>query len=171
MADAVEYGPQNQCRKCIVFRPRSATVTQHTTHSQTARRSCTVSAAVCDSGTGREQPSGPASGRQWVQNRGVAHAPAASVTPAKCVSCAAQNVALVVPLLSGSWRYCRLNPGLRTSGLISGLFLILSITGCHLPTAQPHAAQTGPASNQSDEGWLWRQLRGERLRSRAGERE
>ncbi len=45
---------------------------------------------------GREQPSGPASGRQWAQNRGVAHAPAPSVTPAKCVSCAAQNAALVV---------------------------------------------------------------------------
>ena len=33
------------------------------------------------------------------QNRGVAHAPAASVTPAKWVSCAAQNAALVVPPL------------------------------------------------------------------------
>ena len=32
------------------------------------------------------QPSGPASGRQRAQNRGVAHAPAPSVTPAKCVS-------------------------------------------------------------------------------------
>ena len=50
--------------------------------------------------SGREQPSGPASGRQWVQNRGVAHAPAPSVTLAKCVSCAAQNAALVVPRLS-----------------------------------------------------------------------
>ena len=49
---------------------------------------------------GREQPSGPASGRQRPQNRGVAHAPAASVTPAKCVSCAAQNAALVVGALS-----------------------------------------------------------------------
>ena len=37
---------------------------------------------------GREQPSGPASGRQSAPNRGVAHAPAPSVTPAKCVSCA-----------------------------------------------------------------------------------
>ena len=34
------------------------------------------------------------------QNRGVAHAPAPSVTPAKCVSCAAQNAALVVLPLS-----------------------------------------------------------------------
>ena len=51
---------------------------------------------LCDTGTGREQPSGPASGRQWVQNRGVAHAPTPSVTPAKCVSCAAKNAALVV---------------------------------------------------------------------------
>ena len=49
---------------------------------------------------GREQPSGPASGRTGPQNRGVAHAPAPSVTPAKCVSCAAQNAALVVLPLS-----------------------------------------------------------------------
>ena len=44
---------------------------------------------------GREQPSGPASGRQSARNRGVAHAPVPPVTPAKCVSCAAQNAALV----------------------------------------------------------------------------
>ena len=44
---------------------------------------------------GREQPSAPASGRQSAPNRGVADAPAPSVTSAKCVSCAAQNAALV----------------------------------------------------------------------------
>jgi hypothetical protein len=48
------------------------------------------------SAPGREQPSGRASGRQWVQNRGVVHAPAPSVTPAKYVSCAAKAPALVV---------------------------------------------------------------------------
>ena len=40
---------------------------------------------------GREQPFGPASGRQSAQNRGVAHAPAPSVTPAKCVSCGTER--------------------------------------------------------------------------------
>ncbi len=49
---------------------------------------------------GREQPSGTTSGRLSRQTRGVAHAPAPSVTPAKCVSCAAQNAALRVRLLS-----------------------------------------------------------------------
>ena len=47
---------------------------------------------------GREQPPGPASGRQRPQKRGVRPPP--SVTPAKCVSCAAQNAALVVLLRS-----------------------------------------------------------------------
>ena len=45
---------------------------------------------------GREQPSGPASGREAAKNRGVAHAPAPSATLAKCVSRAAQNAALLV---------------------------------------------------------------------------
>lgn len=49
---------------------------------------------------GREQPSGPASGRQSAPNRGVTHAPAPSVTSAKCVSCAAQNAALAALPLS-----------------------------------------------------------------------
>jgi hypothetical protein len=48
---------------------------------------------------GREQPSGPTSGRHEAKNRGVAHAPVLSVTLAKCVSCAAQNAALGVLLL------------------------------------------------------------------------
>ena len=49
---------------------------------------------------GREQPPGPSSGQDKPQNRGVAHAPTPSVTPAKCLSCAAQNAALVVLPLS-----------------------------------------------------------------------
>jgi tetratricopeptide (TPR) repeat protein len=44
--------PQDQCRKCTALRARSATSTPHTTHSQTACRSSTVSAAVGDTYTG-----------------------------------------------------------------------------------------------------------------------
>ena len=46
-------------------------------------------------------------------------------------------------------------------GVIAGLFLIFTVAGCQVPSAPPHAAQQGTPSNQSDEGWLWRQLRGE----------
>ena len=106
MADATGYRNRNQCRKCSAFRARSEMSTQRTTHSRTARRSSIVSAAVCDTGTGREQPSGAASGRQRPKSRGVAHAPAPSLTPAKCVSCAAQNAALVVLPLSFATRRC-----------------------------------------------------------------
>jgi hypothetical protein len=70
--------------------------TQRRTHSQTAADPPAFRRWFATQAPGREQPSGPASGRQWVRNRGVAHAPAPSVTPAKCVSCAAQNAALVV---------------------------------------------------------------------------
>src|SRR5271157_1766853 len=45
-------------------------------------------------------------------------------------------------------------------GLIAGLALIF-LAGCQVPPAPPHAAQQGPPSGQNDEGWLWRQLRGE----------
>ena len=42
---------------------------------------------------GREQPSGPSSGQDWRKSGGLL-TPALSVTPAKCVSCAAQSAAL-----------------------------------------------------------------------------
>jgi hypothetical protein len=85
MADADEYGDRSQRRKCGVFHERSATSTQRTTLSKTVRRSLAVLIAVCDTGKGREQPSGSASGQHSAQNRGVAHAPAPSVTPLKRV--------------------------------------------------------------------------------------
>lgn len=43
--------------------------------------------------------------------------------------------------------------------IIAGLLLVV-LAGCHVPPAPPHAAQTQP-SQQNDEGWLYRQLRGE----------
>jgi outer membrane protein assembly factor BamD (BamD/ComL family) len=44
--------------------------------------------------------------------------------------------------------------------VVAGMLTILS--GCHVPPAPPHSAQQGPPpSSDSDEGWLWRQLRGE----------
>ena len=66
-----------------------------------------------DHDTGREQPSGAVLGTDTAQNRGVAHAPAPSVTLAKCVSCAAQNAALVVRPLARTRRCgktCDRNP-------------------------------------------------------------
>src|SRR5688572_26885183 len=45
---------------------------------------------------GREQPPEQGSGSHPRADRGVAHAPAPSGTTAKCVSCAAQNAALLV---------------------------------------------------------------------------
>ena len=70
------------------------------THVHSARRSQREPANIPARTSGREQPSGPASGRQSAPNRGVAHAPAPSVTSPKCVPCAAQNAALVVLPLS-----------------------------------------------------------------------
>jgi hypothetical protein len=76
------------------------TSTQQTTCSQRRADLLSVRQRLATPTPGREQPSGPASGRQSAQNRGVAHAPTPSVTPAKCVSRAAQNAALVVRPLS-----------------------------------------------------------------------
>ena len=100
MADAIEFGNRNQRRKCSAFRGdlRRARNRQRT-RKRRADRSPFRWRFVTPA-PGREQPSGPASGRQSAQNRGVAHAPAPSVTSAKCVSCAAQNAALVVLPLS-----------------------------------------------------------------------
>jgi hypothetical protein len=72
------------------------TSTQQTTCSQRCADLLGFRQRFATPTPGREQPSGPASGRHGPLNRGVAHAPALSVTPAKCVSCAAQNAALVV---------------------------------------------------------------------------
>ena len=49
---------------------------------------------------GVSNPPGRPRDRAGRRNRGVAHAPAPSVTPPKWVSCAAQNAALGLPLLS-----------------------------------------------------------------------
>ena len=56
--------------------------------------------AVCDTGQGREQPSGADLGTAVGAEPGGGSRPAPSVTSAKCVSCAAQNAALVLPLLN-----------------------------------------------------------------------
>jgi len=100
MAEAREYSSQNVCRECCAICARSTARTQVTTHAQTARRSLEHFRVVRDIDTGREQPPGSTPGQDRPQYRGVAHAPAPSVTPAKCLSCAAQNAALGVRFLS-----------------------------------------------------------------------
>jgi hypothetical protein len=81
---------------CIAIRARSQTPT-HVTNTCANRALLARTIAVeQDTDTGREQPPGPSSGQDKRQNWGVAHAPAPSVTSAKCVSRAAQNAALVV---------------------------------------------------------------------------
>ncbi|MCC6125404.1 MAG: outer membrane protein assembly factor BamD [Pirellulales bacterium] len=50
---------------------------------------------------------------------------------------------------------------LRTFGLFAGFFSILALAGCRVPPPPPHAAQQRPAGDGNDDGWLWRQLRGE----------
>ena len=101
MADATEYGNRNQRRKCSAFRARSAMSTQRTTHvangAQIAHR---FDGGLRHRHRGVSNPPGRPRDGSRPQNRGVAHAPAPSVTPAKCVSCAAQNAALVVLPLS-----------------------------------------------------------------------
>jgi TolA-binding protein len=49
----------------------------------------------------------------------------------------------------------------RLLGILAGPFLIIAVAGCQIPSAPPHAAQRGPINEQNDEGWLWKQLRGE----------
>ena len=97
MADATEFGNRNQHRSAVRsvchlrrVRNRQRTRKRRAEHSPFRCRFATLA-------PGREQPSGPPSGRDTAQNRGVAHAPAPSVTPAKCVSCAAQDAALCGP--------------------------------------------------------------------------
>jgi outer membrane protein assembly factor BamD (BamD/ComL family) len=46
-------------------------------------------------------------------------------------------------------------------GIVAGFFL-LGIGGCHVPPAPPHAAQRGASNGAEDDGWLWRQLNGEK---------
>ena len=58
---------------------------------------------------GVSNPPGRASGRRAPQNRGVAHAPAPSVTSAKRISCAAQIAAFVVLPSQLASRWCREN--------------------------------------------------------------
>jgi TolA-binding protein len=58
---------------------------------------------------------------------------------------------------------------LRTCGTFAGLFSLCLVAGCHVPPAPPHAAQRQPASDRDEEGWLWRQLRGESKTNNAGE--
>jgi outer membrane protein assembly factor BamD (BamD/ComL family) len=48
----------------------------------------------------------------------------------------------------------------RTICVIAGLFTIIALAGCHIPAPPPHAAQQGSTAS-NDEGWLWRQIRGE----------
>jgi TolA-binding protein len=45
-------------------------------------------------------------------------------------------------------------------GIIAGVFLLFT-AGCRVPPAPPHAAQRGSSNGSNDDGWLWRQLRGE----------
>jgi hypothetical protein len=100
MADANGYGVRNQVESTMhsvrdlrQVRNEQRTRKRRADHSPLRWRFATPA-------QGREQPSGPASGWQSAPNRGVAHAPAPSVTAAKCVSCAAQNAALVALPLS-----------------------------------------------------------------------
>ena len=95
---------------------------------------------------GREQPSGPASGRQRVQNRGVAHAPALSATPAKCVSCAAQNAALVVLPLSLQVVGVERLPGERSRTLINRP--PVSTNNLALPNCANHRSLSRPPSRR-----------------------
>ena len=116
---------------------------------------------------GREQPSGPASGRQSAPNRGVAHAPALSATSAKCVSCAAQNAPLVVLSLNlqvvGVERLARatlIDTGPSTTGFDEQL----SVTELRQPplfVAAPLAASAVSKSEADNQG-------GKALRNRAG---
>ncbi len=77
-------------------RPPSATCTHGTKRTQTKRRSLRSSRAIAMVTPGREQPSREPLGVALGRNREGCSRPSPSVTPAKCVSCAAQNAALMV---------------------------------------------------------------------------
>jgi hypothetical protein len=97
MADAGENRGGIGVQECRGFRERSKACTRARSHVQTARRSQRNAGDIATLTKGREQPSGPASGRQSTLNGGLL---TPSVTPAKCISCAAQNAALGALLLS-----------------------------------------------------------------------
>jgi len=96
MADATDYGNKNsaskgQCVPCVIC-------DEYATNNALANSAQIIH--CFDGGSlhrhrGVSNPPGPASGRQSAQDRGGAHAPAPSETPAQRVSCAAQNAALV----------------------------------------------------------------------------
>ena len=113
MADAGEHGRQKPSPKFSAFRARSTACTHAPTHVQTAGRSPTRSTRETSRHRHRgvSNPPGRPRDGMAVKVVGVAHAPAPSVPPAKCVSCAAQNAALdVLPLNLSDRGFGRLAP-------------------------------------------------------------
>ena len=109
MAEAVRLPSQNVSRNCSAIHATSVTCT----HMETVRRSLQRSANIATLTPGREQPSGPASGQDRPQNRGVAHAPAPSVTPAKWFRARHRTPRLLIYLSackSSVWRDLREKP-------------------------------------------------------------